>query len=150
MRPRNRNSKPPSTPRKLKFNKDNYGYFVVTLCRDSKRYTKRVAHLMLETFVSARPENIQCCHNNGVRSDNRLENLRWDTAKNNQVDRILHGTTNRGERNTNNKLNCWQVRVVRRYYEMYGFGAQTEIAKIFGVVRTTIQSIIVRRTWSWV
>lgn len=45
---------------------------------------------------------MHACHNNGIGADNRLSNLRWDTAKSNMADQILHGT-NRNSRKTHCK-----------------------------------------------
>jgi hypothetical protein len=59
--------------------------------------------LVLEAFVSKRPEGMQVCHNNGIPDDNRLENLRWDLPKNNVSDRIGHGTYQYGLKNPNAK-----------------------------------------------
>jgi len=35
---------------------------------------------------------MECCHNNGIKTDCKLENLRWDTRKNNHKDQKIHGT----------------------------------------------------------
>jgi hypothetical protein len=65
---------------------------------------KFVHTLVLETFVGEKPfNNYQCCHNNGVRDDNRVENLRWDSPKNNVQDRLKHGTYQIGEKNHRNR-----------------------------------------------
>ncbi len=67
------------------------GYFQVQLCRDgiiSKRFIHR---LVLEAFVGPSPEGQQACHWNGDPLDNRLENLRWDTASANQLDNVRLG-----------------------------------------------------------
>ena len=60
---------------------------------------KFVHILVLESFVCPRPEGMQCCHTNGKASDNRLENLRWDTPANNVADRKKHGTYQWGKNN---------------------------------------------------
>jgi hypothetical protein len=146
MRPICGGAKPPAEPRRLKPRNDR-GYFLVTLHKDGKQYIRKVHRLILETFIGSCPEGMECCHNNGMPADNRLENLRWDTPKNNQADRKIHDTSSNGERQGSSKLNEMQVRVARRYCEMYGHGSQTEIAKVFCVVRGTIGFIISRKTW---
>ncbi|QDF19244.1 hypothetical protein SEA_STICKYNOTE_47 [Corynebacterium phage Stickynote] len=50
-----------------------------------------VHRLVLEAFVGPCPPWMECCHNNGDPSDNRVENLRWDTKKSNMADRRKHG-----------------------------------------------------------
>lgn len=47
---------------------------------------------VLKSFVGMPPEGMQCCHENGIRHDNRLENLRWDTPYNNTHDKYKHKT----------------------------------------------------------
>ena len=44
------------------------------------------------SFVGDKPKDMECCHNNGIRTDARLVNLRWDTRKNNHKDQRIHGT----------------------------------------------------------
>ena len=56
-------------------NADN-GYERVFLCKNGKGVHKRVATLVFESFVGAIPEGLEIDHANGVRTDNRLENLR--------------------------------------------------------------------------
>lgn len=40
-------------------------------------------HLVLEAFVGPCPTGYQCNHKNGIKDDNRLENLEWVTAQEN-------------------------------------------------------------------
>jgi|SRR5579875_1210154 len=48
---------------------------------------RRVHHLVLEAFVSARPPGMEGCHGNGRPDDNHLGNLRWDTHGENERDK---------------------------------------------------------------
>lgn len=57
-------------------------------------------HLVLTAFVGPRPEGLECCHNNGNPSDNRLSNLRWDTPLANRIDRKRHGHDSTGVHRT--------------------------------------------------
>lgn len=53
----------------------------------------RPAHqIILETFIGLCPKGMETCHNNGIKMDNRLKNLRWDTRKSNGIDRRNHNT----------------------------------------------------------
>jgi hypothetical protein len=51
-----------------------------------------VGRTVLEAFVGPCPPGMECCHNNGDRFDNRLENVRWDTRSENALDQVRHGT----------------------------------------------------------
>ncbi|MCK5608340.1 HNH endonuclease [Candidatus Pacearchaeota archaeon] len=125
-------------------------YPCVHLHKDLKKYNKEVHRLVLETFVGSRPKNMECCHNNGIKIDNRLENLRWDTAKNNIKDAIKHGTHislyQNGEANSRAKLKEKDIRMIIYMYKT-GLFLQREIAEIYNVGRVTITNIINKKSW---
>ena len=56
-----------------------------------KRRTFDVHRLVLEAFVGPRPEGMEACHWNDIKTDNRASNLRWDTRSENTKDRIRNG-----------------------------------------------------------
>jgi hypothetical protein len=64
----------------------------VVLRRDGKSKTLRVHVLVALTFFGERPDGMDVCHNNGDNSDNRIENLRYDTHSANELDKYRHGT----------------------------------------------------------
>ncbi len=77
---------------------DKYGHMSVHLGYDKKRINVLVHKLVLLAFVGPAPEGTECCHNNGIASDNRIENLRWDSHANNNADRKRHGNYATGKR----------------------------------------------------
>lgn len=70
------------------------GHKTVHLCQSGKAESKLVHRLVLEAFVGECPEGNVGCHNNGIATDNRLENLRWDTPSANAQDCLSHGNHN--------------------------------------------------------
>lgn len=70
---------------------DSVGYQRVSLRRDGHGQTKKVHRLVLEAFTGGCPDGHMACHNNGDPGDNRLVNLRWDSATENMFDRVRHG-----------------------------------------------------------
>lgn len=66
------------------------GYPQITLHKSGHLRNRPIHQLVLEAFVGPRPRGTCCCHNNGIRHDNRLENLRWDTYSANQADIKIH------------------------------------------------------------
>jgi len=68
------------------------GYFVVDLYSNQQQRRRKVHQLVLEAFVGPRPENFVACHANDVPTDNRLENLRWDSISANTCDSIANGS----------------------------------------------------------
>lgn len=71
---------------------DGRGYRTVHLRHAGRDEYLWVHRLVLSTFTGETPEGLDCCHNNGDRTDNRLTNLRWDTRSENIKDAIRHGT----------------------------------------------------------
>lgn len=67
------------------------GYHVVNLSKDGIRAKFYVHRLVLIAFRGEPPPGAECCHYNGIRDDNRLQNLRWDTHLSNVRDTIAHG-----------------------------------------------------------
>jgi hypothetical protein len=67
------------------------GYVIVMMSKNGKYQNQLVHRLVLKAFCGAPVTGQQCRHLNGVRTDNRLENLRWGSAKENAADQIAHG-----------------------------------------------------------
>jgi hypothetical protein len=120
------------------------GYLSVCLCMNGSKNHARVHRLVLESFLGPCPDGLECCHNNGDRGDNTLDNLRWDTRSSNFADSVKHGTRGFGEAHPNAKISNFGVRVIRRLIEG-GRCTGREIAKVFSVSPTTISEINLRR-----
>lgn len=74
----------------LKQSPNSHGYLRVQLTSaDGTQKNWTVHTLVLMTYVGERPEGLQACHGPGGQTDNRLENLRWDTPAANCRDRDL-------------------------------------------------------------
>lgn len=58
--------------------------------------TKTVHPLVARAFIGERPEGLDTCHNDGNPSNNHIDNLRYDTRRNNLLDQFEHGTYNNG------------------------------------------------------
>lgn len=59
------------------------GYRDINLCAKGSKRTVSVHRLVCEAFHGAPPEGAQVDHINGIRSDNRAENLEWVTGEEN-------------------------------------------------------------------
>lgn len=90
------------------------GYLVVGNGSGKGLYTTRVHQIVARTFIP-NPDNLpEVAHNDGVKKNNRVENLRWSTTQGNQIDRLAHGTHNRGTRHGTHKLTEEDVTALRR------------------------------------
>lgn len=92
-------------------------YPFVILAKDGKYKTFRVHVLVLKHFVGERPKGFHGAHLNGIRTDNRLSNLKWVTPKENSSHKILHGKALFGERHPCSKLKVDDVLEIRRSYK---------------------------------
>jgi hypothetical protein len=66
----------------------------VSIWKYGKEKRCKVHRLVLTAFIGSCPADMECCHNDGNSSNNCLTNLRWDTKRNNALDRVRFGNTN--------------------------------------------------------
>lgn len=77
-------------PKILKSTINSRGYVQVGLRLGRRNVTRNIHNLIMEAFVGLRPEGMYICHYNGIKTDARLDNLRYDTPKENCQDRFRH------------------------------------------------------------
>lgn len=119
---------------------DKHGHLFVHLSKNGIKTKYYIHRLVLMAFIGPCPIGMECRHLDGNPSNNRLDNLCWGTRKENQDDRILHGTDNRGSRCVTSKLNELQVRIIKRLLKD-NYLTPKEIAEIFNVHIRTIYGI---------
>lgn len=75
-------------PRQLKTHFSGAGYMTLSLVVDGKAKAMRVHRLILLAFIGPCPDGFHGCHYpDPDKTNNRPENLRWDTASENAKDR---------------------------------------------------------------
>ena len=67
----------------LKGTTDKDGYLMVYLCKDGKSKNRKVHRLVAEAFIPNTENGTSIDHINTLKDDNRVENLRWCTPKEN-------------------------------------------------------------------
>lgn len=127
---------------------DKDGYRKLILCAAGRRRTARVNILVLEVFVGPPPPGTVSAHGNGVRTDNRLSNLRCATQQSNVADKLLHGTHQCGERNGNCLLTESAVKEMRR--RRAAGESIASLSAAFNVSQPTVSAICCRRLWKHV
>jgi hypothetical protein len=119
-------------------------YQTVNLSNGVKKVACYVHRLVLEAFVGPCPEGYVCCHNDGNPDNNHLENLRWDSYRANEADKLCHGTRPLGS-TARSKLHEEEVLEIRRA-KAEGISIH-HLATTYGVCRQNIEAIIYRKTW---
>ena len=107
--------------------------------------TALVHRLVLEAFVGPCPDGMQCWHNDGDPTNNRLENLRWETPSNISKGRFLHGASLKGEANPRAKLTEDDVREIRQSKSRHA-----DIAAQYGISKGAVSMIKNRKIWAHV
>jgi len=124
----------------LKPKKAGSGRLYVSLHKNGKRNNLYVHRLVLITFVGPCPEGMECCHKEDNPLNNRLENLRWDTHKNNIIDRINNDKQVKGSRSGRSILTEESVMEIKKILFRGGYKIK-DLASKFGVAISTISAI---------
>jgi HNH endonuclease/NUMOD4 motif-containing protein len=126
------------------------GYVQAVFCSGGKKTYPLVHRLVAEAFIGEIPEDYQVNHKNGIRYDNRVENLEIVTCSENNLHafRVLGRQTPKGEQHPSQKYSEETIHEIRWLFAM---GArQFMLAKEYGVDPTVIRDIVHRRTWKHV
>lgn len=118
------------------------GYCSVKLCNNGKQYNLKVHRLVAESFIENK-ENKPCVnHINGIKTDNRVENLEWCTYSENNIHAFKTGLNKvkkefllKGYKNPKSKpVNQYSLNgdFIRQY------GSQQEASRITGVDQSMI------------
>lgn len=125
-----------------------YGYRQVVLMKNSIAVTHRVHRLVASAFLHNYDNKPHVNHINGVRYDNRIENLEWCTESEN----IYHTYDSlgripiMGEQVNTNKLTPEQVLEIRGKYIPRKYSC-AKLGKEYGVDASAISLIIRRKNW---
>ena len=126
-------------------------YHHVTLYKNGRGYNRSIHRLVLQSFVGIPEEGKECCHNDGNGLNNKIDNLRWDTRTNNNLDTVKHGNHYkntkgcRGSESVNAKFtekDVINIRSVNRYR-----GYVSHMAELYGVTKSCVWNIIYRYSW---
>jgi hypothetical protein len=123
------------------------GYVRVHLnVRGFCKINKVVHRLVAVAFIPNPEEFLEVNHKDGVKTNNRSDNLEWTTNQGNMDHAKRMGLVWKHERHFSAKLTINDVKKIREIYSKGGIG-QRELAKIYGVTRNAIKSAILEKTW---
>jgi len=118
------------------------GYFVVTLSRRGISKTHTLHVLIAFVFIGPRPPGLEVLHGDDDKANNRVTNLRYGTKRMNYEDSVKNGKAKppgRGTKHHGAKLNESEVAWIRARGNLI---SHSKLAKMFGVSKTTISSLI--------
>ncbi len=123
------------------------GHLWVGLWKDGKYKAKFVHRLVLEAFVGPCPVGMEGCHSpDRSPTNNRKDNLRWGTKKDNAAGRDKDGRTVKGERFWSAKMNPNKVQHLRSLYATGNY-TMRKLSKLFQISPTTTRQIVRRLCW---
>ena len=117
---------------------DNNGYQKINLSIKQKRYTMYL-HRLLGKYFIPNPENKpDINHKNGIKGDNRLENLEWVTKKEN----VIHAYSNNLiSKEKQRKMRNGSVIVLDTYNGIY-YDSMKDLAKCLNIDPDTLTNRI--------
>jgi len=124
------------------------GYVQCNLYRDGRVKNHMVHRLVALAFFGKIPSGLQVNHKNGVKTDNRVENLELVTPEQNRQQARDKGLvqSRKGEANPAAKLTEDDVRAIRRL-RAEGVTA-IKVAQRFGVTERVVFRIQHRKSWT--
>lgn len=135
----------------LKFGKDKIlkskcgssGYLQVVLYKEGEKKYFLVHRLVMLVFIGE--SDLQVNHKNGIKADNKLENLEYCTGSQNQIHAFNTGLNVpvKGEKHGRSKLTIACAERIK--YGHQGM-TQKEIAKLYGVTSTLVSLIRLGKT----
>lgn len=130
----------------LKTSLDSGGYLGISLWKDNSSKRVRIHSLVAKAFIPKIEGKDWINHKNGIKTDNRVENLEWCTPRENIIHALNSGLNrNYGENNNLSTLTLQTVQMIRVMGEK-GIKLK-EISKLLKLNYVTVFRIYKRQSW---
>ena len=132
----------------LKQEKLKNGYLRGIFSEFGKTFRISMHRLVAKIFIKNPENKLQVNHINGIKDDNRAENLEWSTQSENMKHAYKEGLQKPiiGEDNKRSILTNSQVRQMRLMYETNLY-TQKYLSDLFKIDSRVAQSILTYKTW---
>lgn len=124
---------------------NNGGYRSITLCKGAVRVQKLVHRIIADTFIVNHDEKSEVNHINGIKTDNRLENLEWATRQENASHARENNLYRSGELNGSAKFKEGDILDIRNQYS--NGSTIKALADKYGCCHANMRKIVMRETW---
>lgn len=137
----------PSLKDKSKVSLNARGYHT-TQIKINGIFTSVLVHrLVAEAFIPNPEDKPQVNHKNGIKSDNRVDNLEWCTCAENIEHAVKNGYFIQGEDHWKSKVTSKVVDAIRSRYKKNTYGLTSFLARKYGISTSNILSIVEHKTW---
>lgn len=123
------------------------GYITQTLSKDKITKTRKVHRLVAQAFIPNPEKKPQVNHKNGIKSDNRVENLEWVTTFENRQHAYDTGLQ-KPTKGTLNGMAVYTERDVEFVSIQYAMGMkQVDIERTYEYSKAFVHSVVNNKSW---
>lgn len=118
-------------------------YYRIDLCKNGVKYKHYIHRLLAYTFLPLIEGKNTVNHKNGIKIDNRLENIEFVTDKENSIHAVKTGLQ---RKTNNNDIQLTEEDIINIYNDNR---SDYKLALLYKVSRATITEIKSGKTWNW-